>query len=59
LIWQQANGRKVLEITSPGKELESNWLPAPNGPFYATLRLYGPKIEALEGKWVAPELVKE
>lgn len=47
-----------VQKESPGKELESNWLPAPDGPFYAVLRLYGPKTEALEGKWVAPKLVK-
>ena len=46
-----------VQKESPGKELESNWLPAPDGPFYAVLRLYGPKTEALEGKWVAPKLV--
>jgi len=39
-------------------KLEPNWLPAPDGPFYAVLRLYGPKKEALEGKWVNPPLVK-
>jgi len=47
-----------VQKESPGKELESNWLPAPDGPFYAVMRLYGPKKEALEGKWVAPALVK-
>ena len=47
-----------VQKESPGKELESNWLPAPAGPFYAVLRLYGPKKEALEGKWVNPPLVK-
>ena len=47
-----------VQKESPGKELESNWLPAPDGPFYAVLRLYGPKTEALEGKWTAPALVK-
>jgi len=47
-----------IQKDSPGKELESNWLPAPNGPFYAVLRLYGPDKEALEGKWVNPPLVK-
>ena len=47
-----------VQKESPGKELESNWLPAPDGPFYAMMRLYGPKKEALEGKWVAPALVK-
>ena len=47
-----------VQKESPGKDLESNWLPAPDGTFYATMRLYGPKKEALEGKWVAPALVK-
>ena len=47
-----------LQKESPGTALESNWLPAPDGPFYATMRLYGPKKEALEGKWLAPKLVK-
>ncbi|MGJ7515582.1 DUF1254 domain-containing protein [Pseudomonas baetica] len=39
---------------SPGKALESNWLPAPKGPFNLTMRLYGPKAEALNGKWNPP-----
>ncbi|MFT5729612.1 MAG: hypothetical protein ACI8PB_003783 [Desulforhopalus sp.] len=47
-----------VQNKSPGKDLESNWLPAPEGPFYAVMRLYGPKEEALEGKWVNPPLVK-
>jgi len=48
-----------VQKESPGKELEPNWLPAPDGPFYAVMRLYGPKPEALEGKWVNPQLIKE
>ena len=47
-----------VQKNSPGKELEANWLPAPNGPFYCIVRLYGPKEEALAGKWVSPPLVK-
>jgi hypothetical protein len=47
-----------VQKESPGKELESNWLPAPDGPFYAVMRLYGPKKEAIEGKWVNPALIK-
>jgi hypothetical protein len=55
------NGSLTLYVQkeSPGKELEANWLPAPDGPFYCIMRLYGPKEEALEGKWVNPALVKE
>ncbi len=48
-----------VQKESPGKKLESNWLPAPDGSFYAVMRLYGPKKEALEGEWVNPPLVKE
>ena len=40
---------------SPGAELESNWLPAPNGPFYMVLRLYGPQPEMLDGSWAPPQ----
>jgi hypothetical protein len=47
-----------VQKDSPGKELESNWLPAPDGPFYCILRLYGPKQEALSGAWVNPPMVK-
>jgi hypothetical protein len=39
---------------NPGKDLEANWLPAPKGPFNLTMRLYGPKAEALNGKWNPP-----
>jgi len=47
-----------IQKESPGKELEANWLPAPDGPFYVTMRLYGPQKEALEGTWVNPPLVR-
>ncbi len=47
-----------IQKESPGKEQEPNWLPAPDGPFYAVLRLYGPEQEALQGKWMSPPLVK-
>jgi len=36
---------------------ESNWLPAPDGPFYCVMRLYGPGQEALEGTWTNPPMV--
>ncbi len=45
-----------LQNESPGTGKESNWLPAPKGPFFAAMRLYWPKPEALNGKWKAPPL---
>lgn len=45
-----------IQKDSPGKEKESNWLPAPDGPIYVVMRLYWPKDEALSGKWKPPAL---
>ena len=47
-----------IQKDSPGAALENNWLPAPDGPFYCVMRLYGPKEKALSGAWVNPPLVK-
>lgn len=47
-----------IQNETPGKELESNWLPAPKGPFAVYMRLYWPAEAALDGSWQAPKLVK-
>ncbi len=43
---------------SPGKDKEANWLPAPKTAFNLTMRLYGPKSDALTGKWNPPPVTK-
>ena len=47
-----------IQNESPGIDKESNWLPAPKGPFALVLRLYWPKPDALNGVWKAPQPVK-
>ena len=47
-----------IQKDSPGKDKESNWLPAPKGTFNLCMRLYGPKFEPLTGKWNPPPVVK-
>jgi hypothetical protein len=53
-----------IQKDSPGKDKESNWLPAPNDLIYLVMRLYWPKTEAPsilpagEGTWKPPGIVK-
>lgn len=49
---------------SPGADKEANWLPAPEGPFLLTMRMYWPKetqpsiLPPGEGEWKPPAVVK-
>jgi hypothetical protein len=43
-----------IQNESPGSDKESNWLPAPKGPFMMAARYYWPKPELLEDKWRSP-----
>ncbi len=57
---KQEDGSIIFYIQkdTPGEDREANWLPAPDGPFYLVMRLYGPDSEALEGKWMPPKVEK-
>jgi len=63
---KDADGSLTIYIQkdSPGKEKESNWLPAPNGPIYLVMRLYWPKTEAPsilpvgESTWSPPAVTR-
>ncbi len=46
-----------IQHESPGKDKESNWLPAPKGEFVLMMRLYWPKENPpsiLDGSWKVP-----
>ncbi len=43
---------------NPGAAHEANWLPAPQGAFNLTMRLYSPRNEVLVGKWDPPPVAK-
>ena len=45
-----------VQSNSPGEDRETNWLPAPSGPFLAIMRLYWPKPQALSGEWQPPTM---
>jgi hypothetical protein len=50
-----------IQHDSPGKPREANWLPAPEGNFNVTLRMYWPKDESPsinDGSWVPPAVTQ-
>jgi len=44
--------------TSPGKDKESNWLPAPAGTFSLYIRCYWAEQAILDGTWTPPNVEK-
>jgi len=48
-----------IQASSPGKDKEANWLPAPaSGEFNVVIRNYWPKQEALDGTYKNPPIKK-
>jgi len=43
-----------IQADSPGKDQESNWLPALKALFYLLMRMYQPDIEVLNGQYEIP-----
>ena len=41
---------------SPGKDKETNWLPAPNTPFSLYIRAYWPRQEVITASWMPPKV---
>ncbi len=52
------DGSLTIYLThgSPGPDMESNWLPAPDGPWWLVLRTYGPGDAILNGTYQVPEI---
>lgn len=47
-----------VQAQSPGADKESNWLPAPHGPYFMIMRMYGPEQRMIDGNWKSPSLTK-
>jgi len=43
-----------IQSADPGQDKQTNWLPAPKGPFTVMLRVYWPKDAVVSGKWNPP-----
>jgi hypothetical protein len=44
----------TISHSEPSHDDPGVWLPAPDGPFYLVLRLYGPQQALLDGDWAVP-----
>ena len=47
-----------IQSDSPGPDKESNWLPAPDGPFMLAMRYYLPRPAIIEGQWKTPAVLR-
>jgi hypothetical protein len=46
-----------VQHAAPGGDRDSNWLPAPEGNFNLSLRLYWPNENVIRGRWMPPPVV--
>lgn len=46
-----------VQNMDPGTDKESNWLPSPEEKFYLVLRIFSPKAQAMDEKWIPPEIM--
>lgn len=53
-----SDGSLTLYISheNPGPAKQSNWLPAPDGPFYGVFRVYLPGDTVMDGTWKKPQM---
>jgi hypothetical protein len=49
-----------IQHDNPGNDKENNWLPSPSsGTLGLTMRLYAPRVPALNGSWAPPPLRRQ
>jgi hypothetical protein len=44
----------TIQHDSPGADLETNWLPCPEGEFFLVLRMYQPEQRMYDGEYIVP-----
>jgi hypothetical protein len=48
-----------IQHESPGKGIETNWLPAPEEGFFLIMRMYQPEERMYSGDYILPPVVRE
>ncbi len=58
---QNADGSTTiyLQTTSPGKDIESNWLPTPEGTWSIMMRMYQPGWKMYRKEYTIPNVIKQ
>jgi len=49
----------IIQHDSPAADMQSNWLPAPEGSFNLNLRLYWPRDSVLNRQWIPPAVLRD
>jgi hypothetical protein len=58
LLGADGSQQIYIQRESPGADKEANWLPAPNGPFSVTMRMYLPQAQELDPLYAPPSIHK-
>jgi hypothetical protein len=58
LQFNQGRLEILIGANPPSLEKQTNWLPAPKGPFQLTLRAYLPRRSMLRHRWQPPAIMK-
>jgi len=53
-LHSEPDGTLTIHVQHQAPDATSNWLPAPEGPFRMSLRLYNPRPQVLTGEWTPP-----
>ena len=53
-LHSEPDGTLTIHVQHQAPDATSNWLPAPEGPFRMSLRLYNPRTQVLTGEWTPP-----
>jgi hypothetical protein len=53
-----ADGNVTILLQHDRPDTDGIWLPAPAEPFYIDLRMWEPRAEAQDGRWLPPPIAR-
>ena len=58
MLFRSGSLTLYFSAKSPGKDKETNWVPAPEGTFSLYIRAYWAEPAILDGTWTPPPVVQ-